>query len=42
LLRFYSAPAISKDELMARIRADATVTDPARELALEFAGRRKQ
>ena len=37
LVRFYSTPPISKDELMARIRADATVSEPVRERALEFA-----
>ena len=37
LVRFYSTPPISKDELLARIRADATVSEPVRERALEFA-----
>lgn len=36
LIRFYFAPPISKDELLARIRADATVSEPVRERALEF------
>ena len=37
LVRFYSTPPISKDELLDRIRADATVTEPVPERALEFA-----
>ena len=37
LVRFYSTPPISKDELLTRIRADATVSEPMRERALEFA-----
>jgi hypothetical protein len=37
LVRFYSTPPISKDELLDRIRADATVSEPVRERALEFA-----
>ena len=37
LVRFYSTPPIAKDELMARIRADATVSEPVRERALRFA-----
>ncbi len=37
LVRFYSKSPISKDELLARIRADATVSEPVRERALEFA-----
>ncbi len=37
LVRFYSTPAISKDQLLACIRADATLREPVRERALEFA-----
>jgi hypothetical protein len=37
LIRFYSTPPISKDDLLAHIRADATVSEPVRERALEFA-----
>ena len=37
LVRFYSTPPISQDELLARIRADATISEPVRERALEFA-----
>jgi hypothetical protein len=37
LVRFYSTPPISQDELLVRIRADATVSEPVRERALEFA-----
>ena len=37
LVRFYSTPPIAKDELLARIRADATVSEPVRERALQFA-----
>ncbi len=37
LVRFYATPTIAKDELLARIRADATVSEPVRERALEFA-----
>ena len=37
LVRFYSTPPISQDELLARIRADATSSEPVRERALEFA-----
>ena len=37
LVRFYSMPPISKDELMDCIRADSTVSDLVRERALEFA-----
>jgi len=33
----YSTPPISKDKLLARIRADATVSEPVREWAIEFA-----
>ena len=40
LVRFYSMPPISKDELLARIRADATVSELVRERALEFARQR--
>ncbi len=36
-VRFYSAPPISKAELLNRIRADATVSEPVREPALQFA-----
>ena len=36
-LRFYAEPPFAKDELMARIRADATISEPVREWALEFA-----
>jgi len=42
LVRFYSTPPIAKDELVARIRADATVSDPVRERALEFARQRPE
>jgi hypothetical protein len=37
LARFYYTPPIAKDELLARIRADATVSEPVCERALEFA-----
>ncbi len=37
LVRFYSTPPIPKDELLNRIRADARVSEPVRERALEFA-----
>ena len=37
LVRFYSTPPISQDELLARMRADATISEPVRERALEFA-----
>ena len=37
LVRFYSTPPILWDELLARIRADATISEPVRERALEFA-----
>jgi len=37
LVRFYSTPPIAKDELLARIRADATVTESVRERARQFA-----
>jgi hypothetical protein len=30
LVRFYSTPPIAKDELMTRIRADATVSETVR------------
>jgi tetratricopeptide (TPR) repeat protein len=39
LVRFYSTPPIPKDELLARIRADATVGERARGRALELAQR---
>jgi hypothetical protein len=37
LVRFYSTTPISKDELLLHIRADATVSEPVRERALQFA-----
>ena len=37
LVRFYSTPPISQDERLARIRADATISEPVRARALEFA-----
>ena len=37
LVRFYATPPISQDALLARIRADATICEPVRERALEFA-----
>ena len=37
LVQFNSTPPISKNELLARIRADATVSEPVREQALDFA-----
>lgn len=37
LVRFYSTPPIAKDQFMARIRADATISEPVRVRALEFA-----
>jgi hypothetical protein len=40
LVWFYSTPPISKDELLARIRADATVSESVRERALEFVRKR--
>ena len=42
LVRFYSRSPISNDELMDRIRADATVSEPVRERALEFARQSRQ
>lgn len=37
LVRFFSAPSISKVELLDRIRADATAREPLRDRALKFA-----
>jgi WD40 repeat protein/serine/threonine protein kinase/tetratricopeptide (TPR) repeat protein len=42
LVRFYSTPLISNDELLARIRADATVSEPVRGRALELAQRARE
>ncbi|MDA1051291.1 MAG: hypothetical protein O3C40_12535 [Planctomycetota bacterium] len=37
MVRFYTSSPLARDELLARIRADATISEAVRERALEFA-----